>query len=419
MNKRFLTTLGESIANEQDAAFSEQDFLSDQSRFVADASTSTLRSRPRLLLWPALAAAALVGAVVWVAIEQKPRPVRFAIKWQAPASISQGSTGAWVSAPESAAVPIQFSEGTRVTLAAGARARIARSDTESVNIMVERGHLAFNVAHHDGTRWSIATGPFAVTVTGTEFDLDWRPESESLELAVRKGAVVVTGCQFSHGRDVRANEMLRTRCGDTLSVTTTERALLGDSGAQTANVAETSPEIVNVGPERVMRETATSMLSATAAKWQTLAQKGQYRGAYAVVDQFGFEPTCAKASATELALLMDVARYAGKNGRAEYAAKLLRSRFMGQPQAALAAFTLGRLAFDQASDYGSAARWFMTYLKEQPGGALAREAEGRLMECLSHSGQVGDARQVAARYLTRYPEGPHARLAHTLLGSDR
>lgn len=64
-----------------------------------------------------------------------------------------------------------------------------------------------------------------------------------------------------------------------------------------------------------------------------------------------------KASAKELALLMDVARYAGQNGRTEYAAKLLRSRFMGQPQAALAAFTLGRLAFDQASDYGSAARW--------------------------------------------------------------
>ena len=154
----------------------------------------------------------MFGVIVWAAIGQKPRPVRFAIKWQAPASISQGSAGAWISAPESAPVPIQFSEGTNATLAAGARVRIARSDTESVNIMVERGHLAFNVVHHDGTRWSIATGPFAVTVTGTEFDLDWRPESESLEVAVRKGAVVVTGCQFTHGHDVRANEVLRDRC---------------------------------------------------------------------------------------------------------------------------------------------------------------------------------------------------------------
>lgn len=359
MNRRFLRDLGKTIANEQDIAGSERDFLTAKKRFAAEAISFRVPARSRRLLWSLAAGVAMAGAILWGAIGQKPRPVRFAIKWQVPMSISQGntSTGAWVSAPGPASVPILFSEGTKVTLSAGSQVRIARSDTESVNIMVERGHLAFNVVHHDGTRWSIATGPFAVTVTGTEFDLDWRPESESLEVAVRKGAVIVSGCQFSRGHDVRANEVLRTRCGDTLSVTTTQRASFEDSGTQSASATQASLGSLDANPEPATREPATGPLSASAAKWQTLAQKGQYRAAYELVDQLGFESSCMKASAKELALLMDVARYAGQNGRTEYAAKLLRSRFMGQPQAALAAFTLGRLAFNQASDYGSAARW--------------------------------------------------------------
>ncbi len=417
MTKRFLIDLGETVANEQAAAFSEQDFLSAKERFITEAPLSRVRSRMPKLSWPAVTVAAIICAAVVLALRHRPQPVPFAIRWQAPVSITQGTAGAWVSAPESAAIPIRFSEGSRVELAAGARARISRSDTESVNIMVEHGNLAFAVVHHEGTRWSIDTGPFAVTVTGTEFDLRWRPESELLEVAVHKGAVVVTGCQFTHGRDVRANEVLRARCGDTLSVTTTERTPLSDSNAQSAIIAERNPETAEAGSEHLTHEPATGTPISTPQKWQILARNGQYRAAYEIVDQYGFESSCAKASATELALLMDVARYAGQTRRAEYAAKMLRGRFVGQPQAALAAFTLGRLAFDQANDYGTAARWFRTYLKEQSGGALAREAEGRLMECLSRTGQLSDARQLAERYLTKYPEGPHARLANTLLSS--
>ena len=41
------------------------------------------------------------------------------------------------------------------------------------------------------------------------------------------------------------------------------------------------------------------------------------------------------------------------------------------------------------------------------------------MECLSRTGQASEARQLAEQYLTQYPEGPHARLANTLLSSGR
>ena len=45
----------------------------------------------------------------------------------------------------------------------------------------------------------------------------------------------------------------------------------------------------------------------------------------------------------------------------------------------MAAFTLGRIAYDRR-DYREAARWFATYLREEPSGSVAREAAGRLIE---------------------------------------
>jgi len=420
MNEQVLGMLGALIAKEQDHALMPQDFAASETRFVR---SSTRLSQPRMLGWKyfAFPAAMVLGGVGAIALWTKPRPMRFVIQGPSPVANGNGNIGVWVSAPETAPVPIQFADGTRVTVAAGARARIARADTEGVNIMVERGQLGFNVVHHDRTRWSIATGPFDVTVTGTEFDLKWQPEIESLEVAVHKGTVVVSGCQFVHGKDVRTNEVLRARCGDTISVTTTERA---DVTNEPVPVVATSSivaadEATKSNSERPVHDAALDVLSPPGPRWQTLAQKGQYRVAYDVVDRQGFDAIAARASAADLSLLMDVARYAGQSVRAEMAARLLRSRYSGRSQAAIAAFTLGRLAFDQAQDYGNAGRWFRTYLKEQPGGALAREAEGRLMECLSRTGQTSEANQVAQQYLSRFPDGPHARLARVLLGFDR
>jgi TolA-binding protein len=62
-----------------------------------------------------------------------------------------------------------------------------------------------------------------------------------------------------------------------------------------------------------------------------------------------------------------------------------------------------------------AAQWFDTYLREQPQGLLAREAAGRLIESYRASGNASAAQTAAARYLARYPHGPHASLARQAL----
>jgi TolA-binding protein len=127
-----------------------------------------------------------------------------------------------------------------------------------------------------------------------------------------------------------------------------------------------------------------------------------------------FEERCVHASGEQLVLLADAARHARDFDHEAYALRLLRRRFAGTPQAALAAFAFGRLEFDVRGDHRKAAEWFGRYLKEQPDGPLAREAHGRLIEALLEAGNSSRARTSAKEYLRKYPDGPHAEIARRL-----
>jgi TolA-binding protein len=114
-------------------------------------------------------------------------------------------------------------------------------------------------------------------------------------------------------------------------------------------------------------------------------------------------------------LLGESARLSGMDDDALEAFSSLRSKYPGQPQASMAGFLLGRVAFDGRHNYVLAAQWFSKYLEESPGGPLSREAAGRLMEALAKSGDLAKARLAARDYLSRYPEGPLAAYARSLL----
>ena len=95
----------------------------------------------------------------------------------------------------------------------------------------------------------------------------------------------------------------------------------------------------------------------------------------------------------------------------------LRARFPGSPEAASATFVLGRIAQDQTRDYAGAAGWFTRYLSEQPGGAFAGDALGRLVEVADKQGDEAGARRAAERYLTAYPGGSHAGYARRVVAA--
>jgi TolA-binding protein len=87
----------------------------------------------------------------------------------------------------------------------------------------------------------------------------------------------------------------------------------------------------------------------------------------------------------------------------------------GSPDAAAAAFILGRIAQDQSRDYAGAASWYARYLSEQPGGEFAADAAGRLVEAEDRRGDEASARRAADRYLAAYPNGSHAAYAKGVL----
>jgi TolA-binding protein len=151
--------------------------------------------------------------------------------------------------------------------------------------------------------------------------------------------------------------------------------------------------------------------------WVALARAGAYDDAFAAVRAKGFEAECARADAATLALLADASRHAGAPRQAEHALLTLRGRFPRSNEAALAAFTLGRLEFDDYRSYRRAATWFRTYLTERPSGPMTREALGRLMEASYRAKDLEGARDAASRYLRDYPSGPHAELASRVVAS--
>jgi transmembrane sensor len=151
--------------------------------------------------------------------------------------------------------------------------------------------------------------------------------------------------------------------------------------------------------------------SAPSPSWKALASSGKHKEAMDAAEAAGFSAEVARASASELLALSDAARFAGRPARAKEALLAMRKRFGARGQSA---FLLGKISADQLRSPGEAAVWFETYLQEEPGGALAEQALGRLMELRKRD--AGAARLVAERYLARYPTGAYAKLARSLVG---
>lgn len=406
--------LGRVVAAEQDALIARTDDLP----IVRERVLASLDARAPRPAWrhPAalLAAAALLAGVALLLVIPRfsARPLTFTVG----ATHSAGAVDQWLAAGKQP-LSVDFSDGTRVALAPDSRARITAVEPHGATVAVEKGHAEFAVTHTSHASWRVTLGPFSVHVTGTRFKVDWDPETETLVLELVQGRVIASGCVLGDGRPVVAGERVRAACKE-------HRVEITSGPSAAAHASPTAPSaaasIAELSPEALPLESATPADSAAPAPpakpdWRALARTGHYRDAFAAADAEGFEGLCGSASAADLLLLGDAARLSGKIGKAEHAYLTLRQRFGGR-SGAVAAFMLARIAFDQRGSPGQASRWLETYLAESPGGPLAREALGRLIEARRRSGNSAGAAEAARRYLGRYPSGPHAALARSVLG---
>ena len=220
---------------------------------------------------------------------------------------------------------LQFSDGSRVALEPKTQARVVRSTADGATVLLERGRLAASVVHRERTSWSFEAGPYAVSVTGTAFDLTWDPRSENFGLHMTEGSVVVHGC---------GAETWRARGGEDLNLACDEAA-----GVSTSVVRDTTP--------------ATAVASALPAPPSCSHARRTMAGAAAPRVRAAPPPSlpavdasAAPASPLETMsadLLWQAAQAAREKNAGETKTDLLvfRRRFPDDPRTRLAAFQLG------------------------------------------------------------------------------
>ena len=204
---------------------------------------------------------------------------------------------------------------------------------------------------------------------------------------------------------VRVLPLLRRAAADSRS---------DDAGA-TAEIAEIADAPTPVATSEHRLGLPPAVVPSAPPAWAPYASS-DYAKAIAIAESGGFTAACDQGKASDVLALGDAARFTGHTDEATAAYEAVRRRAPGQPAAAEAAFDLGKLAFDHAHDYAKAVAWFSTYQSESPDGPLALDAAGRLIEAKQKAGDKAGAKEAASKYLARWPDGPRAALARSLLG---
>jgi hypothetical protein len=332
--------------------------------------------------------------------------------------------GDWIAAPPRAALPLHFSDGTIIRLDADARARVAEITGHGARVVVERGVAHARVVHREHAAWDITAGPFDVRVVGTAFEVGWDPAREFFTLSLEQGRVVVGGCSLVHERVVVAGETFRATCkggrigADPTPVEGASASASDAVGASSgANGSAPPPPLPDANdeasPPAAPRSSTPSVGEPSGSRWESLLASRRYREAIDDAEAQGLPAICDRADVAALLRLGDAARFGGRVESAAMVLRRLRERFPQDERASVAAFHLGRMAFDQSA-YDDALGWFQTYLRERPTGPLAREASGRVVEALERGGHHERARAAASRYLQDFPNGPHAELARSI-----
>jgi TolA-binding protein len=308
-------------------------------------------------------------------------PVSFATR------SGESTVGDVLQASEDATMPVTFSEGSRMVLHRRARVRVLDTQPLGARVLLEGGAVDVAVVHREQTHWLFEAGPFRVLVRGTEFELGWQPEQQLFSLHMKSGRVEVSGACLQQPRTVDGGGSVQLSC------------------AQPSEL----PHAASARPTAVEPAAATSAESDAA---RTQARPARVASSAPP----SFEQSCETASQAELVSWANRERLAGHVARARTALLALRSRFAGSSEAGTAAFTLGKMAFEQQADYAQAASWFAAYMHEQPNGPLLGDAAGRLIEAHDARGDRAAARRAAQAYLRRFPDGPYASKARRILG---
>jgi hypothetical protein len=143
-------------------------------------------------------------------------------------------------------------------------------------------------------------------------------------------------------------------------------------------------------------------------EWHRLAGEEfnfDFKGARSAIErQGGFDAVMAKASPDQLMVLADIATATNQPARAIQALRQVVDRFPNDPNAPLAALSLGhKLA--KAGDRSGAAKAYAAYRRLSPNGDFAEDALAREVEVAIEQGNLELARQLTDQYAKDFPNG--------------
>lgn len=321
--------------------------------------------------------------------------------------------GTITTADESAS--LEFSDDSVVELKPKTEVTVSLVGRRSAVTRLSRGRVQARVEHAEDTDWRFFAGPYEVRVVGTEFDLEWQPDSRSLALVMHKGWVRVLGPD-NMARVLTAGERLdlRSEPPDRLKVA---EKVAEKEGSATGPVREAPPAAENREAARAGAPARTVHRATQRVSLADLVARGHFKEAVGSARSVGIPSVIETYGASELQALAQAASYTGHTSLSLRVWKALRQRFPGKSEGRQAAFFLGRI-YEQQGQVLEAMGWLNNYLAEAPGGVFAAEALGRKMHLVRRLQGVAAGRSVAKQYLRRFPQGPYARAARGMLSED-
>jgi hypothetical protein len=380
-------------------------------RLARNQNRSPRRAITRVFAAAAFAAMLVVGIGLWMAAS---KPIEYTVE---AGTIDEGG---YIRATGVAGPTVRFSEGSQIGFLTSSRGRINSTTHDGAQLTVEDGGAEVSIVHRPRARWLVDVGPFAITVIGTSFKVQWSSVDEVLDLRMHAGIVDVRGPLGTGSITVKAGQRLvvRVRSGEVrLDPDRGEAAFVREEPSDDLGAVPSNDDRVTANPTRPHADRrATGSRPSEARNWTKLLANGEFRSILSQAEQMSIESALTATSKQDLAALADAARYLRRTDVAERALTAQRQRFKGSVQAKEAAFLLGRLAED-ASKLSEAVSWYDTYLSEAPNGSYASEGLGRKMVAIQKMGGTEMARQVARQYLDRFPRGAYAGAASQLVDS--
>ncbi|MGH7436939.1 MAG: FecR domain-containing protein, partial [Polyangiaceae bacterium] len=288
-----------------------------------------------------------VAAALSVALWLRTRVLTFVVVH------ARSASGDYVVAEEEGTA-LRFSDESEIAMATGSRVRVQQVEARGARLMLEGGAVHVRIQPRPRAAWAIDAGPYVVRVTGTEFDLSWKADEQTLDLALHRGSVTVEGPLADGSVHMVAGQHLRARAREgAVSVEALGEAPGGPAASPSASAPPAENAMARDAPEHrspgAGGEQATPSSSPRAAApagsgWSSRLAHGEFRAILDDAQRRGLDATLAEAPLADLAALADAARYSRRVDVAVPALSAERRRFAASAQAHDASFFLAGLA---------------------------------------------------------------------------